>query len=287
MSDINQLLTLHTHLIGGSAPCLDASPEEIISRHCENILGTRDIHLGFCVEQAYVFFLCLPSRVLEPGTEPLTPLLQALPAHPLHRGDGIYRISHFGRSHIVLKSGTQLRYLSNFDEVIDDYITSLKLSVYSLNNEPGNALVRIPDLYRTAAEKLHKPLQWLAVAGIFLSTLATGAAKLYEATRIEIPDYVTPAIKRTEALVRDVQTTQPLLQQVQRFDALSATVVRAGGWIDVYHSTGRDQEHFRILLPEWVSRDYIEALGPKVVTDLAGNGLIQAIKGSPLEKGKP
>lgn len=279
MSNVNHQLVVHTHLIGGSVPCLDTSAEDIVARHCEDILGTRDVHIGFCIDQFRVYFLAMPSRALEPEIEAATPLLQALPQHPHHKGDGIYRLSQLGRSHVAIKSGQQFRVLSNFDEVIEDYIGNLNLPIHNLNGEPPERLYRMSELYRREIEKLNKPMQWIAVTGIVLGTLLTGAAKVYEATRIEIPDYVTPAVKRAEALAQEVKTTQPVLRQLARFDAISMVAVRAGGWIEHYSVTASGQERFHLILPEWVSKDYIDALGPGTVTDLAGNGLIQAVKG--------
>lgn len=274
-----QNIDINTYLIGGCAPCVDGSPEDIIARHCENILGTRDVHLGFCVEQYRVYFIAMPSRHIEPGIEPATPLLYALPAHPQHKGDGIYRLSHLGRSHIAVKTGNQFRVMSNYDEVIDDFIGLQNLPVYILNGVVPERLYRLPELYRQAIEKFNRPMQWIAIAGIVLGTLLTGAAKLYEATQIEIPDYVTPALKRAEVLAQEIKTTQPLVSHLSRFDTVSAVAIRAGGWIEHYSVNAAGQESFHIMLPEWVSRDYIEALGPQVVTDLAGDGLIQAVKG--------
>lgn len=269
----------YNYLIASAAPCLNVIPEDIIVRQCESTLGTRDVHLIYAVDNHFVFYLAVPSRLTEPDLGFATPLTQALPGHRLHRGDGIYRVNQSGRSHICIKTGTQLRCMSNLEEVIDDHIGGLSLPVFTVTGEAGDKLQRLDDIYRIRFDKLNKPMQWLGVAGILLSTFVAAGAKLYEATQIEIPDYVTPAIKRAESLSQELVTTQQVTDRMSRFDDISTVAIRAGGWIEYFEIDGSGQEQFLVMLPEWVTQDYILALGPGVVTDLAEPGLIKAVKG--------
>ena len=70
------------------------------------------------------------------------------------------------------------------------------------------------------------------------------------------------------ATLKKLNVQQPLARQISRIQKVSSTVVRSGGWIEVYRMKGDESESFELVLPSWVSQDYIDALGRDVVTDL-------------------
>jgi len=71
------------------------------------------------------------------------------------------------------------------------------------------------------------------------------------------------------ATLKKLSVQQPLARQISRIQIVSATVVRSGGWIQSYRLVGEDDEAFEIVLPSWVSQDYLDSLGRNgVITDL-------------------
>ena len=71
------------------------------------------------------------------------------------------------------------------------------------------------------------------------------------------------------ATLKDLSVQQPLARQISRIQIVSATVVRSGGWIQSYRLLEEDNESFELVLPSWVSQDYLDSLGRVgVVTDL-------------------
>jgi hypothetical protein len=71
------------------------------------------------------------------------------------------------------------------------------------------------------------------------------------------------------ATLKDLSVQQPLARQISRIQTVSSTVVRSGGWIQSYRLVNEDDESFELVLPSWVSQDYLDSLGRAgVTTDL-------------------
>jgi hypothetical protein len=266
-------------LLGGCAPISDQEAQRIITMVSEDLLNTKNIHTLYCVQDSYVYFLCLPSAQLGslPGFE--TALGLALPAHPQHQGDGVYRLDLYGFSHIAIKGPYTLRVMSNSQEVMDDYIAGLDLPVFNVTEQVPVSLLSIPTLYKIQSERISKPLQYVLMVAIALTGMVMAAAEIGRVAVFEKKDEATPLIKQTVAIANELQVNNPMTKKLHRIDKIVAVTIRAGGWVEAYRITQSGSEAFVITLPEWVSKDYIDELGAGVVTDRIPEGLIEAKKG--------
>jgi hypothetical protein len=89
------------------------------------------------------------------------------------------------------------------------------------------------------------------------------------------------------ATLTKLSVQQPLARQISRIQKVSATVVRSGGWIEKYQMNGEHSESFELILPSWVSQDYLDSLGRDVVTDLRDmEGLLTVRKQGKKESAK-
>ncbi|MCE2680338.1 MAG: hypothetical protein LW629_07790 [Burkholderiales bacterium] len=279
MNNNLELTRCYETLLGGCSPTADSEVQRIITMVSQELLNTKNIHTLYCVEESHVYFLCLPSIQLGSLQNFKTPLGIALPAHPKHRGDGIYRVNLYGQSHIAIKGPFTLRVLSNTQEVMDDYIAGLNMSVYDVSEQVPLELVSIPGIYKIQAERISKPLQYLLMGAILLCGLTLAAAEIARVTLREKKDEATPLIKQTISIANSLNMENQITKQMNQIDKISAVTIRAGGWIETYKVSPSSGEAFLIMLPEWVSKDYIDALGNGVVTDRTKEGLIEAKKG--------
>ena len=279
MNNNLEITRCYETLLGGCTPTAGSEVQRIITMVSQELLNTKNIHTLYCQEDSHVYFLSLPSSQLGSFQEFKTPLGIALPAHPKHRGDGIYRHNIYGQSNIAIKGPLTLRVLSNTQEVMDDYIAGLDLPVYDVSEQIPMALLSIPSIYKIQAERISTPLQYLLMGSIFLCGLALAAAEITRASVLEKKDEATPLIKETIAIANSLKLENEITKKMNRIDKLSAVAVRAGGWIESY-KVSQSEEAFLIMLPEWVSKDYVDALGNGVITDRTADGLIEAKKGN-------
>jgi hypothetical protein len=279
MNNNLEITRCHETLLGGCSPTADSDVQRIITMVSQELLNTKNIHTLYCVEDNHVYFLCLPSIQMGSLQNFKTPLGIALPAHPKHRGDGIYRLNLYGQSHVAIKGPFTLRVLSNTQEVMDDYIAGLDMPVYDVSEQVPVELLSIPGIYRIQAEKISKPLQYMLIGATFLCGLTLAGAEIARVTLQKKKDEATPLIKETISIANSLKLENQITKQMNRIDKLSAVTIRAGGWIESYKVGQSKEEAFLIMLPEWVSKDYIDALGNGVITDRTREGLIEAKKG--------
>ncbi len=281
MSQHVEINVCYEQILGGCTPCGDNMPQRLVTMIAEDILDTPNINTLFCVHDGYLYYLSLPSRLISSLKQFETPLAKVLPSHPEHKGDGVYRVNLYGRSHIAIKFGTSLKVMSNSEEVIDDYIASNNMRVFDVTNSKGEILLSIPSIYRIKVEAISKSTQKIMYTLIFVFTLILSWSEIIRLNIFFTPEKEEkPLIDQTIRLANEHKKGNPVNKDIERMESIAAITIRAGGWIEEYRKESNGSEHFLVMLPEWVSRDYIEELGAGVTTDKTSDGLIQARKGS-------
>lgn len=285
--------TVLSQIVAGTLPLAGGDPLASVALVVRDLLGTDAVHTVVAADKLArrVHYFAVPSAALHSVSNPSLPLTAALPGHPAHRGDGVYLLHGTGLTAAAVLRAGELRLYVNEPLLVDGIVADSGVPAYEVDAlDNGWPLVsrrgeiqRVADrasLFAARGAGALALLAGLAYAG----TLAAGAW-------IESGDTAAGRNpQQQQAVLRDalrsVQLASPLSEQLSRLQAVAATAVRAGGWIDMYQLE-RGREHFRVVLPEWVTRDYVTALGADLKADLNGDGTVQVVKGSPGRDGKP
>ncbi|GLR27312.1 hypothetical protein [Limnobacter litoralis] len=151
----------------------------------------------------------------------------------------------------------------------------------------GQPLRSIPQAILGVSERVGRAVFWGALSTLALSLtvfIAVQVLQVYTVARDEGQTNARAIESDLNATIGKLNVQQPLARQISRVQRVSATVIRSGGWIERYSLKGENQESFELVLPSWVSQDYLDSLGRDVVTDLRDTeGLLTVRK---TEKGK-
>ena len=158
-----------------------------------------------------------------------------------------------------------------------------ELPLFQVDGFNAWSMESIPGAYRRLADGIS-----LRTAKVS-SVVASVALVLYGAASIGVSVLNASAdtssqshMKAVNDAVTKIDFVSPLAQQVARMQRVSALVVRAGGWIEEYE-VKNNAERFVLMMPAWITKDYIDALGPKVEADQATDeNLIRVSLGVPL-----
>lgn len=261
---------VYASMIAGAIPLHAGDVDKTVFMLAQDILGTARMHLLLVtdVDSATVYYLAAPSVAFT--SLPLfdTPLAAALPTHPQHRGDGIYYLQNANLSVAIEKTRDQIRLIANSTDVMADWLAEQQdLPVYPVDALQAWQMEPIPAVYRRIADGVS-----LRTAK-YSSIAAAVALTVYLIASVGISVFNARADKSNEAsmnavndAVGKIDFVSPLSQQVARVQRVSSLVVRAGGWIDDYEFKNGN-EKFVLMMPAWITRDYIDALGPRVEAD--------------------
>ncbi|MES2261600.1 MAG: hypothetical protein V4724_24035 [Pseudomonadota bacterium] len=252
----------------------------ILHEHRLHVLSVRD--------RDHIFYYAVPSKRVRHARHFQTPLAAAMPGHPQHRGDGVYALQSGSKMIAAIKQGAELFVLHDEACAIDAAAQRHVLPVHMLSDttemwplEPISGRQRA--LVERIAGKLSRLSAWVLGSSALAYLLLSGG-DAYLARQAEQQEKARP----TAEIVSQFQYTSPLFEQLAHFQQISATVVRSGGWIEGYIWKPRKGEAFEIVMPGWISHDYIEALGPGTVADYnIPDNLVTARKGNLEEMSKP
>lgn len=270
MSNVNHKV-VYSNLIAGRLPVGSGSPLKVVMNHAYAILGTNRLHAHYEVRSNHVYYFAIESTHMSSLPGFLLPFVDVLPEGSMHRGDGVYLLSAADYcAALIIESGS-LQYLCNEPEVVRDHLAGLDLMIVDISAQGGKPLRSIPQAIHGVTERFSGGLLKLSCAVLGFSALTFVGAQLANAyTTNKSLDGMNPVAVENDlnATLKKLNVQQPLARQISRIQKVSSTVVRSGGWIEKYSMKGTDQEYFELVLPSWVSQDYIDALGRDVVTDL-------------------
>ncbi|MCQ8897573.1 hypothetical protein NQT62_14115 [Limnobacter humi] len=270
MSDIS-MKSVYANLIAGRLPVGSASALRVVGNHAYAILGTNRLHVHITVRSGYVYYFAVESRWMGSSAGTLIPFIDCLPGKPQHQGDGIYLLSESDYSAALIIEAGNLQFLCNDSEILSEHLLGLDLPIHPVKPGGGEVLSSIPQAILGVSERVGGWVQKVSMAilagstAIFLGIHVFGAVQ----SSLNAQHLNVRAVENDlNATLEKVSIQQPLAMQISRIQQVSATVVRSGGWIEQYHLQGEHREQFEIVLPSWVSQDYLDQLGRDVVTDL-------------------
>lgn len=254
---------IYSGMIAGSMPNHDGDVQLSLFYVARDILGTENIHLLTSISDdgLFIYYFAQKSSCFASVSEFQIPLAAAFPTHPQHQGDGVYLLSHGAVSVALIKSGEKFKLVTNSTVAIDSLVEDLELPIYPSESFSPVVMQSISGSQRQLADKFSGAvIKWSSIfsgvallvglishlsAGVFASSLQSSNDK---------------SSSELSALVSKIEHASPLSQQLAGMQRISATVVRAGGWIDSYEMKN-GKEKFAVSLPEWVTPDFIAALG--------------------------
>ncbi len=262
----------YSSMIAGALPLHSGDIDKTVFMVAQDVLGTAKLHLLVTTHKAssMVYYFAAPSSAFTSIPVFSTPLAAALPNHPQHQGDGIYFLQDVNLSVAVEKTRDQIRVVANSPEAMGEWLGERpEMPVFRVDGNDAWTMESIPGAYRRMADgiSLRTAKYSSVVAGIALvmyfaaslgtSILDASADKSNQSHMGAINDAVTK-----------IDFVSPLSQQVARVQRVSALVVRAGGWIEEYeHKAGK--ERFVLMMPAWITKDYLDAHGPRIEADQA------------------
>lgn len=262
----------YASMIAGAIPMHAGDIDKTVFMLAQDVLDTANMHLLIVTDsaEAMVYYLAAPSTAFTSTPVFETPLAAALPTHPQHRGDGIYFLHSVNLSVAIEKSRDSIRLIANSTEVMTEWLEDQQdIPTYAVDGCESWTMEAIPAAYRRIADGI-------SLRAAKYSSIVAGASLLvYVVASIGVSVFTARADKSNETHMHEVNEAvgkidfvSPLSQQVARVQRVSSLVVRAGGWIDEYDFKNGD-EKFVLMMPAWITRDYIEGLGPRVEADQA------------------
>ena len=277
---------IYASMIAGAIPLHSGNIDKTVFMIAQDILGTPKMHLLVTTDtiNAVAYYFAAPSSVFTSTERFATALAAAMPSHPQHLGDGIYVLQQEKLIVAVEKSRDQLRLIANSHDTMIEWLAERpEVPVYAVEDFDAWPMESLPGAYRRIVDGI-------SLRTVMLSTYAGAIALgIYLVASIGISVTNASADKSNQShmnainsAVTQIDFISPLSQQVSRLQRVSALVVRAGGWIDEYEFKS-GKEKFVLMMPAWITKDYIDALGPKIEADQSvDENLIRVSLGSPL-----
>ncbi|MES2830365.1 MAG: hypothetical protein V4695_00035 [Pseudomonadota bacterium] len=276
----------YTSMIAGAIPLHSGDVDKTVFMIAQDVLGTAKMHLLVATDPAsqMVYYFAAPSVAFTSIAVFATPLAAALPSHPQHQGDGIYFLQDVNLAVAVEKTRDQIRVVANSNEAMADWLAERpEMPLYRVEEYEAWAMESIPGAYRRLADGISlrtaKYSSVIAVVSLLVYFIASLGTSIQSAAADKSNQAHMAAIN---SAVTKIDFVSPMSQQVARMQRVSALVVRAGGWIEEYEVKD-GTEKFVLMMPAWITKDYIDALGPKVEADQANEeNLVRLSMGMPV-----
>lgn len=270
MEAIN-LKSIYSNLIAGRLPVGTGSAQKVVMNQAYAILGTNRLHAYLAERAGHVYYFAIESAWLSSAPGFNLPFVDVLPDGPLHVGDAVYLMHGADYSVALIIEGGSVRLLCNDQDVLKDYLIGLDLQIVEIEHKGGKPLTSIPQAIQGITERFSS-LMMKGSIGVLISAsmvfLGAQAASAYTNSQAASGLNAQAVENDLNATLVKLSIQQPLARQISRIQKVSATVVRSGGWIEKYSMKGENDESFELILPSWVSQDYLDSLGRDVVTDL-------------------
>ncbi len=276
----------YTSMIAGAIPLHSGDVDKTVFMIAQDVLGTSRMHLLVATDPAsqMVYYFAAPSVSFTSIAVFATPLAAALPSHPQHQGDGIYFLQDVNLAVAVEKTRDQIRVVANSNEAMADWLAERpETPLYRVDDYQAWAMESIPGAYRRLADGISlrtaKYSSIISVLSLLIYFIASIGTSIQSAAADKSNQAHMTAIN---SAVTKIDFVSPMSQQVARMQRVSALVVRAGGWIEEYQVKD-GAEKFVLMMPAWITKDYIDALGSAVVADQSTEeNLVRVSLGMPL-----
>lgn len=281
MLSIVEFEQIYSGMIAGRVPNHQGDVNLTIFYLARNILGTDKLHLltSLSEDRQYAYYFAAPSSAFASTPAFSTQLAAAFPMHPAHRGDAAYVLTSGSLSAAVIKEGERFRLLLNSTDSIEALVEDSGLPLFNVESAEPLPMESVTGFYRGLADRLSRKVVRIStvVAACAATTgmVALLATSLFAGT---IRSSTEKLAQDLNSLVMKIEHASPLSRQLGQVQRISATVVRAGGWIESYDMTAKG-ERFAVTLPSWITQDFVAALGPGTAAEIDNaNNMIKVEK---------
>lgn len=272
---------IYSGMIAGRVPNHQGDVNLTIFYIARSILGTDRMHLltALSADSQHAYYFAAASSAFASTGEFETPLAAAFPTHTAHQGDGVYLLSAGSLSAAVITEGEKFRLLTNSTDALEAMIYDTGLPLHNVNDAQPVPMESITGHYRRVADDLsRKAIKVSAVVVTVAFTVGTLALLANSFFTDKIKSSTEKIAADLNSLVLKIDHASPLSHQLARVQRISATVVKAGGWIDAYEASAKG-EKFAITLPSWITQDFVTALGPGTAAEIdRANNMIKVEK---------
>lgn len=271
---------IYQEMLAGAIANHDDDVYTSIVLNAAGILNTERVHVGMYQSGDVAYYFAAPSMLFGSMLDFATPLVAAVPGHPGHRGDGAYVITQGKISAAAIHVNRSLRLICNDTDKVLEALNDMELDIFypDENQQPLPIESSRGRLRRQGSSFSRKVTKFSTIVALFAFVIAAVGSLAETAFSTRLNNANEQNAEELNAVVAKLEYSSPLSQQIGQINKISATVVRAGGWIDEYRLKG-GRETFVVSLPEWVTQDYIVALGSGVVADKDGeNNIIKVVK---------
>ena len=259
--------TLHDNLAAGSFPEHSMNIASSVLLLAQEALGDPRIHFQYVVHDKHVYWVAFPSMSLgaEGGYD--SPFVAVLPTHAMDNGDGAYLLANLTSAAAVVRQGTSMYRLVNTVDAVRDAIIDLGLPTYDLSGATPEPLYSEFHWHKAGLDVVSaKTIKYGALAAGLCTFVYLGAQLAGGIVEGATGQRETSIAMELAKRMAEVSLNSPLSKEIASFHALSSTIIRAGGWINGYQYA-QGEACFSATMPEWVTGDYIQSLGPGVVAE--------------------
>lgn len=262
---------IYGQLLAGRLPVGAANANEVVFNHVYGLTGQKNLHAYTHMHGGYVYFFAVESSALASCPAVYLPFAECLPGKAGFQGDAVYLMVDEGFAISMWIEGSGLRLICNSEEVIQESLQETELPLIKLTDESGPLLSSMPQKVFGISEVFGRWLMRGSLAILVLSSLTfvgVQTASAVSQANKETQTTEKAVEQKLNETLQQLNVQQPLARQISRVQRVSATAVRAGGWIEAYSLQGEKNETFEVVLPSWVSQDYLDSLGRDVVAEL-------------------
>ena len=260
---------VYSNMIAGQVAGFSGDVEKSIYYIARSLLDTEHIHFAFgkSLDGKNHYYLAQASSKFSSIPYFETPLTVAFPDHPQHQGDGAYFLEGGAISSVLFKDGAKFSLLTNTTSEIIKAVEDSGLPVINVEKFTPRPMNSVSGRLRLIADKISNITLKVSAAVIVIGLaigIGSNVGTAYYTNKLQASS--TQDATELNLLLTKIEHASPLSSQLAEFQRTSAVVVRAGGWIDTYNLE-KDVVSFEVSLPEWVTHDYIEALGKNAIAD--------------------
>lgn len=267
----SEIKKIYGQLLAGRLPVGTANANEVVFNHVYGLTGQKNLHAYTHMHGGYVYFFAVESSALASCPTVYLPFAECLPGQPGYQGDAVYLMVDEGFAISMWIEGAGLRLVCNSEDVIQEALQETELPVVQLTDESGPSLTSMPQKVFGLSEAFGRWLMRGSLAILALSSLTFVGVQTASAVSQSTKETQTTekaVEQKLNETLQQLNVQQPLARQISRVQRVSATTVRAGGWIEAYTLKGENNEEFEVVLPSWVSQDYLDSLGRDVIAEL-------------------
>lgn len=259
---------IYERMVAGRALATASDAERQVYYLASSSLDQESVHVVWHFQNEEVRYLAIPASYASNGII-ATQLASAIPGSPSHKGWGIYRLTTAAATAVVVCSPDVFEFVYHDPDAVNGYLAPFShLPVFDVGDLPDEDLI---PAVQGARQENRRALSKVVAASFYSATAVLMLAAVAVAVSGYLQKTVGDSSAKTRAelskMVDDIATRSKLSDQLEEVVRVSSVVTRAGGWIESYvYKEGKTA--FMVVMPEWVTQDYVSALGPGVTADI-------------------